>query len=699
MFLFLLAFPALAAETAWQDNDRVAVRIISATQNVAEDTLTLGLDVQLKGNWHSYWRSPGQSGLPPQIDWQGSQNVQSIDILYPWPERKTILGIENFLYEKAVVYPLMLQVNNSAEPVQLHLKLALLTCAEICVPNDFVFQLTLPAGPPAESAHAPTLKNALARVPPTENNTAIDLDITRASLSPSLPGLVLAVAGKNIPPTLQALVETPLALSFNPAQVITTTADSATVHLTLTDAAELQSLQKTTEATITLYGSEAETFRAREQQVAVGAADPSVSSAPLPETSAPTPFILILVFAFLGGLILNVMPCVLPVISLKILSIVKHSDYGPAVIRRSFLITAAGIVASFLVLAAAMIVVRQLGHTVGWGIQFQEPVFIAALAVLISLFAANMFGLLHMGLPQNLEQKLSDSSQGKSNLAYFLQGAFATLMATPCSAPFLGTAASFALVASIPHILLIFICMGVGLATPYVLLAWQPQWLRFLPKPGQWMGVLRIILGVALLATVAWLVFVLSGQVDEMFWQGLAACLVVVWLLLMLRKKLPPLFATLAGVMAGLVCAAALVMTAYAPVPTSHLATSSVGTPSGALVWQVFDEQDIATLVGQGKTVFVDVTARWCLTCLYNKRTVLENEVVSAALSQPPVVLMKADWTMPSPAIAGYLRRHGRAGIPFNIVYGPAAPQGVPLPELLTNGAVLQALEQAQKQP
>jgi suppressor for copper-sensitivity B len=348
----------------------------------------------------------------------------------------------------------------------------------------------------------------------------------------------------------------------------------------------------------------------------------------------------ILGVALLGGLILNVMPCVLPVLLLKLTGVLDVSGREKAHLRGAFLATAAGIVTSFLALAAGLAALKLAGAGVGWGIQFQQPVFLAVMAIVCLMFAANVWGLFQIPMPAFVGRAAlaGDARGGNEHAKSFFTGVLATALATPCSAPFVGTAVGFALSRGTLEIFSIFLALGLGLALPYVAVAAAPRLVGFLPRPGRWMRWLKGLLGLSLVGTAVWLMSIIGVQ-------------------------------------------------------TGFL---DVGAATrGDSRWIAFEEAAIDGYVAAGKVVFVDVTADWCITCQANKKLVIDQEPVAGRLED--VVAMQADWTNPDPAIADFLGRHGRYGIPFNIVYGPGAPAGIVLPELLTTEAVTTALDQAAK--
>ncbi|MDD9914499.1 MAG: thioredoxin family protein, partial [Rhodospirillaceae bacterium] len=389
--------------------------------------------------------------------------------------------------------------------------------------------------------------------------------------------------------------------------------------------------------------------------------------------------------ALLGGLLLNLMPCVLPVLSIKLLSVVSYGGREAASVRFGFLATAAGIVTSMLVIAAALLGVKAAGMSVGWGIQFQQPVFLAFMALIVALFAYNLFGLFEIHLPQRLSDMSLRASDQPSAAGHFMTGAFATLLATPCSAPFVGTAVGFALSRDTLEILSVFAALGVGLALPYLAVAAFPRLATALPRPGTWMVVLRQIMGVALAATAIWLLTVIAVQIGTEGALILTAMLVLMGGVLLIQRLPGSRLGRHAGKAVFALSIAALAL------PVVHMPSGNAVAVAESGRWERFDQAEIARLVASGKTVFVDVTADWCITCQVNKKVVLDTQPVASWLDSQNVVAMRADWTRPNQDVANYLASFGRYGIPFNAVYGPDAPQGIALPELLTSDIVVQA--------
>jgi suppressor for copper-sensitivity B len=674
----LLVMPGLLraeeAASPWFTTEQGRVRLIAADPSVGSaDTVWLGLQFELAPHWKIYWRSPGDAGYPPHLDWAASENLAGAAIAWPAPERFTVLGLETMGYQNAVVLPITARLAKPGEPLRARAALQYLTCEIVCIPYETTLALDLAAGPApvGTSGLGALITRYRAKVP--GDGTASGMRLEGASLETGVkPALTLALAAD--PPLAHpdAFVEGPDGVGFSaPVMVLDDPAHPLLKLRAFGNPSDIAQLPNRNLLVTVVDGSR--TMEAATIPVAVP---------PPPELAALLPMVLT---ALIGGLILNLMPCVLPVLSLKLLGAVGHASGGSCALRRGFLATSAGILLSFLALAGVMIGLRAGGVSVGWGLQFQQPVFLAGMAALTTLFAANLWGWFEVPLPRFIADRSRTAPHGGSLAGNIAAGAFATLLATPCSAPFLGTAIGFAFAGTSLDILVIFATLGLGLALPYLAVALAPGVARWLPRPGRWMIVLRRILGVALLGTAAWLVFVLSAEAGDSVALSVSAALAA---LLVSLGALDASRLRAAG--ASLAVVVALVAAGMGP------AVPETPAPGNAdALWQPFDRGRIAELVGEGKVVFVDVTAQWCLTCQVNKRWVLDRAAVRDRLGAPGTVAMAADWTRPDPIIAAYLKSYGRYGIPFNAVYGPSVPQGIALSEVLTPGDVLSALERA----
>ena len=640
---------ALAAASPWARTPEAAVRLVSASEAVGDlDRLRLGLEFELAPGWKTYWRSPGDGGLPPALDWTGSGNLGEASLYWPAPARFTILGIDSVGYENGLLLPMDVRVPEPGQPVRAALRVDYLTCSDICVPQSAELALTLPAGPAQPSAEAYEIDRWRGRAPRPEPAAG------RAELVGAGDGAALHVALPGIEAE-DIFIEAGSAAAFGrPVPV----AGGLAVPVAYAKGGPESLLGRELVATVTGGGE------AVEQRLRV---------APAGERTAYG-IAIILALALAGGLILNLMPCVLPVLGVKLMHFAGLGGADRGRVRAEFLAVAGGIVFSFWLLAGAAIAASQAGMAVGWGVQFQQPAFLAAMLLLLLLFAANLWGVFEIPAP-----RFAGGLRGGP----FLTGMLATLLATPCSAPFVGTAVGFALTRGPGEIALIFTALGLGLALPYLAVAALPGLAARLPRPGRWTVRLRFALGLALAGTAVWLLTVLAVQLG---WTAALAVLVAAALPAALLAAWARLRRRIFGAAAALTAAIGLAAVLALP------AAMEPAAPSGR--WQAFDEARIGPLVSEGRTVFVDVTADWCITCKFNKAAVLERGPVAARLAGD-VVPMRADWTRPDAAISAYLARFSRYGIPFTAVYGPGAPAGIALPELLTDGAVLEAMDKA----
>ena len=671
---WLLPGPALAASGAseWFVTEQGEVRLIAAAPVAGETaTLGLGLEFRLAPHWKIYWRSPGDAGFPPRLDWKGSTNLADARVSWPAPQRFSVQGLETVGYTGHVVLPITARLEHPGQPASLVAALSYLTCREICIPYDAVLRLDLPAASPTAGTpgYAALIARYAGRVP--GDGSGAGLTLAGATLvAGAKPVLELRVDAARPLLAPDAFVEGPAGVAFGAPHLAASDAPGQAL-LRLPAAGSPAALAGLVgqELTVTLIDGE----RALEGRVRPAAAAPPADLGLL---------LAILPVALLGGFILNFMPCVLPVLSIKLLSVVEHGGRSRAAVRRGFLASAAGVILSFLVLAAAMIGLKSAGVAVGWGLQFQQPLFLVFMAVVLTLFACNLWDFFEVPLPSWIGDLAAREGEGGAILGNVAAGAFATLLATPCSAPFLGTAIGFALAAGPGEILAVFLALGIGLAAPYLLVALLPRLAQSLPRPGRWMLVLRRVLGLALAATALWLVSVLVSEAGPRAALAVAALLAAAAAALGLLRP---------GVPRRLAAAAALLLAFLVP------ATLAAPPPpaAGDAFWRGFDRAAIDRLVGRGQVVFVDVTADWCITCKVNKDLVIDQSAVHRRLEQPGVTAMRADWTRPSAAITDYLRSFGRYGIPFNAVYGPGLPQGRALPEILTPEQVLQALADA----
>ena len=694
--LLFSSFARAQQDTDWLINpqhDAATVRLfLTGEQNEVSGNLQAALQVKLKGDWKTYWRSPGDGGVAPKLDWSGSENIKDIIWQWPVPERFELLGLETFGYKKEVTFPLTIIPENPAWPVVLKGRFRLASCTTLCILTDFDINLSFdPNTLQFDADKAFIHSQALARVPQPATVSGLTVNAVnrveqqaqpqaqqQAQQQVQLQVIARSTVGWKNP---DVIVDGSDEFSFSRPVI---RRDDDGLLMAVLDVSSWSDTSSLTgkKLNITLINGD----RASESAHAVKAIEAI-------ESNTETNLFYILALAVLGGLILNVMPCVLPVLGLKLSTIIQSGGKERRTIRLQFLASAVGIIFSFWVLAAFLLSLKSAGAALGWGVQFQNPWFLGALLLLTLLFAISLLGLLDIRLPVSVSSWLA--VRGDSSLTgHFVQGMFATVLATPCTAPFLGTAVSFALAANSLTLLLIFTALGLGLALPWLLVAAFPACIRLLPKPGKWMNSLKLIFGVMLFATALWLLSLLKNHLSVVVLLSILFLIVIFVSALLLKKVL----ATRAqnsvnagALIAGLLCSALAITAAggwimglYQAVPVA-----------ARLDWKSLDADKITAYVDAGNIVFVDVTADWCITCKANKLGVLDRDPVYRALKQESVVLMQGDWTQPDPKVTRYLQRYGRYGVPFNIVYGPGAPNGIELPVLLSHSEVLNALNLA----
>jgi suppressor for copper-sensitivity B len=645
-----------AADTGWlraADNQHASVRLRAQTENGGETRLLL--DVALQKGWKTYWRSPGEGGIAPAITWH-----QPLEALWRWPtpERFDVAGITTQGYHGDVSFPITLR---GKVPERLSGVLTLSTCSNVCILTDYPFSLDLTASTGGGFDY--DFNRAMGTLPLSSGLTSV---LSARYASGKLTVTAQRDAGWQQP---SLFIDSMDDIDFGkPSFSVRDGTLTATVPVSDSWGETAPNLSGKTLSLVL-----ADSGQAQESSLLIGQS----SSAPAPALGW------VLLMALVGGLILNVMPCVLPVLAMKLGTLMQTEHQARGQVRRQFLASVCGIVMSFLALALMMTLLRLGNQALGWGIQFQNPWFIAAMALVMVLFSASLLGLFEIRLPSSASTFLA--TRGGDGLAgHFWQGAFATLLATPCTAPFLGTAVSVALAAPLPLLWGIFLSMGIGMSLPWLLVVAWPGLAQRLPRPGRWMNAVRVVLGLMMLGSSLWLLSLLGVHIGTLPVITLGVVLILI-LLLVTAWRYRWQTALRAGALA-IVAAGAVAFV-----------TGSGGENSrrDRVNWQPLSEQAIARALAENKRVFVDVTADWCVTCKANKYNVLLRNDVQDALSAPDIVALRGDWSRPSASISQFLTTRGSAAVPFNQIYGPGLPQGHVLPALLSREAVLTTLSDA----
>ncbi len=586
--------------------------------------ILLGLKVNLLPKWKIYWRNPGDAGLPPEINFNDANNIKSANLLYPNPKRFDFFGIETFGYEKKVIFPLEIILEQPGQVMSGLLELNAQVCSDICVPVTHKFNL-----------NELNLDN--------ESKMQLDEIITYKNQVPRLAEHNLKLMSSNFEENkLKITFENNL--NIKPYDVIIEDSEGhifSKPYFTSKENLLNLSINLTNKNKYNFTGLKF-TFLTdnNSYQASIRNLLTLKTNNVLNNIDNPLGFQILLI-AFIGGFILNFMPCVLPVLSIKMIQLVSLSSKSRAVYNKKLFFNILGILTTFFLLATMTYFIKASGNLVGWGIQFQNSYFLIFMIILTSFFALNLLGIFHYFLPEKLLSMLS--YKGEGFFGDFLTGMFLTFLATPCTAPLVGTAIGFALSGSIIEIYSVLLIMGFGLSLPLILFGLFPRMISFIPKPGNWLIIFKKLMALLLLITSLWLINVLVE----------------------LQKN------------------------------TNNSSETNIYDKS-IINWNINGNISLPNqLVKEGKTVFIDITADWCLTCKVNKIFVIDTKEVSELFKKNNVIILRLDWTKPNDKIKQFLASKGRYGIPFNEIYSPLIPDGKIFPELLTFKVIKEFLDTA----
>jgi thiol:disulfide interchange protein DsbD len=651
----------------------LTVELVSLAPSIAPGgTLDVGLVITLEEKWHVYWINAGDSGEPPRINWTLPKGITAGPMRFPIPSRLPLGPLMDFGYEDEVAFPVRLTAASNMKPGPIHLdaKVDWLVCREVCIPGKAHLGLNLTVDPNATTPGQPVgaLGEALGLLP-----------------KPLAPGMKATVKGGRAEFVIDLITgEHAVDAEFYPydQEQIANAGDQDVeslpdgVRLRVPRAPELTKLPAQLHGVIKL--DEEHAFDVTAPVVAGEVPRPADGKARTGGTSELTA-VTALGLAFVGGIILNLMPCVFPVLFLKGLALVQSSNEDRARLRKHGLVYTLGILVSFWAIVAVLLVVRAGGSQAGWGFQLQSPVFIALLAAGLFFFALSLAGQFELGL--SLTSVGGELAEKQGYTGSFFTGVLATIVATPCTAPLMGAAVGFALSQPTWITFAVFTALALGLAAPYLLLSFQPAWTRILPRPGAWMDVLKQLTAVPLFATVIWLTWVyghlfVGEGVDRV--ARLLLCFLLIGVAGWVLGRWPARWGS--SIAAAVIGVLAITIPLHQPKDTT-------------LSWQPYSQQTLDQARAGGHPVFIDFTAAWCLSCQVNERIVLRSPEVQREFADNKVTLIKADWTQYDPEITRQLASVGRSGVPTYVIYPPVKGEANVLPELLTKDIVLNALK------
>ncbi|HET7104520.1 MAG TPA: thioredoxin family protein, partial [Terracidiphilus sp.] len=690
LVLLWAGVPALAASDA-ADTPHVHVQLVVPARELGYGSpVEAGLYFKLEPGWHIYWKNAGDAGEPPKVQWTLPAGISATQLEFPAPKRLPLGPLMDFGYEHEVLFPFSFQVDHSAKTgaAVLHAKANWLVCRATCIPGKAELEVTRKVAAGAaqmapSSSDADLIARFRAQVPKpmpagwqatfASATGGFELRVATGKtekqavffpadegvldnaapqkLTPAARGFALDLKKdeglKTAPPALNGVIE------FGDGQAVDVSArpGSAAVGRLLPAQAALMGVVKT-----------APEDRGESAGTGGGA---HASTSPL---RAFWPMLRVAGLAFLGGLLLNLMPCVFPVLFLKGLALVRSGSEEKRTLRAHGFVYASGILVSFWVLVAMLLALRSAGAVLGWGFQFQSPVFLSLMAGLLFFLGLSLAGQFELGLTMTSAGGGLAAKQGYTGS--FFTGVLAVVVATPCTAPFMGAAIGYALAQSAAVTFAVFTALALGLAAPYVALTLHPAWTRWLPRPGAWMEVLKQAVSVPIFATVIWLLWVLA----QAYGAGVLAAVLAGFLLLAVAGWFLGRWPAKrwAAVAAGLMVAAVAVMNVVAPGRLAVAEQSATGTQAGAsLAWEPWSAESVSRYQAQGRVVFVDFTAKWCLSCQVNERVALERPEVQQAFAARNVALLRADWTRHDEAITQALASLGRDGVPTYLLYVP----------------------------
>lgn len=695
--LFLVAGNALAADP----EKLVHIRLVPEYGAIpAAGTLTIAIEQKIAPGWHTYWKNPGDSGSAPRITWALPEGFTAGDIEWPAPHRLPYGPLMNFGYDGHAV---LLQTITAPEflpagPITLSADIEVLVCKEECIPEYGTYTLML-NGPESQQEENASFVAAAREKIPLPVNWEVSYAEDEGHLAVTIPGENIRGAGIDT-----ALIDLS-SVTFIPAEwgVLENVASQTATFDGDLVISQMRG-QRALSAITQLPGVLRFTAAGQDKIFAISAAAKNAPAAaknpaePLQqeEQQGFSGWLQAMLLAMAGGVILNLMPCVFPVLSLKALSLVKIAEKSPAASRLHGVAYTAGIVLSFLLLAGILLVFQAAGTGIGWGFHLQNPLIVALLAHLMFLIGLNLSGAYEIsgGLLSSLGGKLAG---GEGYSASFFAGVLATLVATPCTAPFMAAAIGYALVQPAAVALSIFAALGFGLALPFLLLSFVPQLQRILPRPGAWMEHFRQFLAFPMFAAAVWLVWVASEQAGSSAVLGVLSGMVAISFAIWLWRH--GASGAVNMLRLGLIVILVLIAVALLPTRPAPMTATPENQAQSNMFGEVFSEQTLENMLKGNDPVFVEMTAAWCITCKLNHATSLNIDSTKALFAEKGVRYLIGDWTNQDPAITKFLKAYGRSGVPVYVYYAPPdasgqRPEPVLLPQILTPALVKEYLDQ-----
>lgn len=639
----------------------------------------VGVKMVMKEKWHTYWAFPGDSGSAPRVEWDLPQGATVEGPVWPLPHRLSGRGdVVTYTYDGEVLLPYTVTLPASSEPVTLKGLLKWFACERTCIPGETALSLTLPSGEPA-AANAELFSKSDRLLP---QSAPTPFAATWRNPTPD----VLEILLTGIPERFKVeVMPLPPKGSQPDGGSFQRSGDSFTARFKLDEPIKSATGWR---ALVVLDEGERKGWEIAASAFAKAGSSAISTSEPAPSNQRS--LLMVLLSALLGGLIMNFMPCVLPVIALKVASFSEHATKDPQRSFRMGLAFTGGALVFFLGLALGVIALRSAGKSFVWGFQFQNPWMLSSLVLVVFLFGLNLLGVFEIVFQGDAANRMGEMAGKGGYTGAFFQGMFTTLLGTSCTAPFLGATLGFAVTQPAPIVLLLFTAVCLGMSSPYLLLSANPSWVRFLPKPGMWMERLKQCTGFIMLTVAVWLLGVLgdSRGADAAF--GLSATLLAAgfgaWLLGILQNRVIGWISLVGAIALG-------GSTFLAPALARATLAGSQSAPShGILSWEPFTEEALAAARKAGEPVFVDFTAAWCPNCKYNEKTTLETPEIAKAFADKKVRLLKADWTTEPPHITAFLRKFQRISVPFYLLYHPGKDAPEILPELLSKSLMIETI-------